>query len=144
MAHSDKDLILAEDDMEDVQFFKSALQEIAIPYIMRHAENGELLFILLKERIPDLLFLDIHMPCKDGLSCIKEIRQHKEYDALPVIMYTSDERETTIENCYRNGANFYLLKPNKFTSLTENLRKIFSLDWKTLMHYPPMGHFVLR
>ena len=46
-----KDIILAEDDRDDVEIFESALRDLAIPYEMRHAENGDVLFILLKERL---------------------------------------------------------------------------------------------
>ena len=141
---TEKDVIVAEDDHDDLFFLETAIKETSVPVLVRHAQNGEMLFVLLKEKVPHLLFLDIHMPCKDGVSCIREIRQSKEYDNLPVIMYTSDEYNKTIEDCYRNGANFYLVKPDKFTQLTESLKKIFSLDWNSSMHYPAMSHFVLR
>jgi len=144
MPVNDIDVIVAEDDQEDFFIFELAIKETAVPVIIRHAENGDVLFVLLKEKIPEILFLDIHMPCKDGMSCIREIRQSKEYDNLPVIMFTSNDYHKTIEECYRAGANFYLVKPDKFTLLTESLKKVFSLDWKGAMHYPAMNHFVLR
>ena len=144
MTDHEKDVIVAEDDHDDLLFFEMAVKETEVPVFIRHANNGEVLFVLLKEKIPELLFLDIHMPCKDGMSCIREIRQSKEYDHLPVIMYTSETFGKTIEDCYRTGANFYLMKPDSFEQLKVNLKKIFSLDWKATMHYPAMSHFVLR
>ena len=143
MTEHEKDVIVAEDDHDDLLFFEMAVKETEVPVFIRHAHNGEVLFVLLKEKIPELLFLDIHMPCKDGMSCIREIRQSKEYDHLPVIMYTSETFGKTIEDCYRTGANFYLIKPDSFEQLKVNLTKIFSLDWKTTMPYPAMSHFVL-
>ena len=135
--------MIAEDDAEDVVIFKAGLDEIKMPYIIRHAENGEVLFVLLKERIPYILFLDIHMPCKDGHACILEIRKNREYDKLPVIMYTSHSLKSSVETSFRNGANFYMPKPTKMQELSNNLRKIFSIDWESQMHYPTIDSFVL-
>jgi len=140
----EKDILLAEDDMEDVQIFQAAMGELDIPHILRHAHNGESLFILLGDRVPHILFLDIDMPCKDGMACIKEIRQNKAYDHLPVIMYTSHLHEKIIEESFRNGANLFLTKAHTFNELVGKMRKIFDIDWKNYMHYPSRGNFVVN
>ena len=138
-----KDILLAEDDIDDVLIFEMALKNLGMPYILRHAENGDLLFVLLKNRIPYILFLDIHMPCKDGISCIIEIRKNREYDKLPVVMYTSNLSEKIIDSSFRNGANLYVTKTDTLSALTEKLRKVFSIDWEDYLHYPPQHQFVL-
>ena len=140
---NERDIILAEDDTDDLLFFEMAIKETGVPVALRHAKDGTVLFILLEEHIPELLFLDINMPCKDGVSCIREIRQSKEYDHLPVIMYTSNLFKKTIEDCYRNGANFYLAKPDTLSQLSEKLKKVFSLDWPEAMPFPAMDQFLI-
>jgi len=137
------DILLAEDDIDDVFSFELAMKEMPFSFILRNADNGDLLFVLLKERIPDILFLDILMPCKDGVACIIEIRKNRDYNHMPVIMYTAMNSEEYIESAYKNGANFYLLKSNSLHEITENLKKIFSIDWKNFMYYPPKQQFVL-
>lgn len=139
----EKDILLAEDDIDDVYIFESALKETNMPYIMRNAENGDVLFILLKDRLPYILFLDIHMPCKDGVACIIEIRKNRDYDQLPVIMYSSQLSAKIIEDSYRNGANLYLSKTTTFNELVVKLKQIFAIDWKHYLHYPPKDQFVL-
>src|SRR3546814_8459355 len=69
-----KDILLAEEDPDDVEIFEMALEELKPPYPISHAGNGEELLIRLKEKLPYILFLDIGMPCKDGIACIEEIR----------------------------------------------------------------------
>ena len=137
------DVLLAEDDIDDVLSLELAMKEMPFSYILRNAENGDLLFDLLKERIPDILFLDILLPCKDGTTCIIEIRKNQEYNNMPVIMYTSMTSPQYIDECYKNGANFYLLKSNSIHELIENLKKIFSVDWKNVMYFPSKQQFVL-
>ena len=138
-----KDILLAEDDIDDVVIFEMALKKLDMPYMLRHAENGDVLFILLKDRVPYIVFLDIHMPCKDGIACIVEIRKNREYDGLPVVMYTSNLSDKIVDECFRNGANLYLTKTNTFSALTEKLRKVFSIDWDDYLHYPPQHQFIL-
>lgn len=136
-------VLLAEDDLDDVLIFRLALNKLPFTVELRHAQDGDKLFIMLKELIPDILFLDINMPCKDGIACIVEIRKNPEYNQMPVIFYTSYKNLNYIDQCYANGANFYLIKANSVRELAERLRKIFSVDWRTYMYYPPKDEFVI-
>ena len=138
-----KDILLAEDDHDDVFFFELALKELNFSYVLRHAENGDALFVLLKDQIPYILFLDIHMPCKDGAACILEIRKNRDYDQLPVVMYTSNLSAKITEECFRSGANLYISKAATFSELTEKLRKVFAIDWSDYLHYPAFNKFIL-
>jgi DNA-binding response OmpR family regulator len=136
-------VVLAEDDLDDALIFRLALNKLPFAVELRHAEDGDKLFILLKQLIPDIIFLDINMPCKNGIACIVEIRQNHEFDNVPVIMYTSIKNLKHINDSYSSGANFYLIKANSIQELAERLKKIFSIDWKTYMYYPPKSEFII-
>jgi len=138
-----KDILLAEDDKDDALFFEIALEELRFPYELRIAADGNMLFILLKDRVPHILFLDIDMPCKDGIACIAEIRRNRAYDSLPVIMYTSHISDKIKEDAFRNQANLFISKANTIKEITANLAKVFAIDWKNYMHYPPYDQFFL-
>ncbi len=138
-----KDVLLAEDDLDDLLHFQIAIKGIEIPVVLRHAKDGEVLFALLKEAIPDILFLDIHMPCRNGVSCIMEIRQNRMYDNMPVIILTSHKHQSYVDLTYRTGANFYLIKPNTVYDLVEKLKMIFSVDWEKSMYYPPKSEYLI-
>jgi CheY-like chemotaxis protein len=140
----EKDILLAEDDADDLEIFKSALDELGLKYELRCAENGDMLLVLLEERIPYILFLDIQMPCKDGIACIREIRQDRRYDSLPVIMYTSFFRDIYVKESFRTGANYFVTKPNNFAELVAKLRKIFAIDWRNYLHYPTYDDFLIN
>lgn len=142
--NDEKDILLAEDDNDDVVLFEMAMKKLQIPYLLRVAGTGDLLFVLLKERMPQILFMDIQMPCKDGVACILELRKNRAYDALPVIMYTSNTSKKHIEACFRGGANLFMGKTDTFGALTDKLRKIFAIDWSNYLHYPSAGDFVIN
>lgn len=126
--HSDKslDVVLADDDQEDVMIFTEAVSEAYIKINLKTVKNGELLMQLLLEFIPDLLFLDVHMPCMDGKQCIREIRANPRYDSLPVIVYSGMSEQDIITFFYRAGANRYVIKPLTMEGLKQVLTQIFS------------------
>lgn len=142
--NKEHDVLLADDDRDDADIFGWALKEAQVPHILRHAQDGNHLFVLLKEKVPYILFLDIMMPGKDGISCIMEIRKNPDYDGLPVIMYSSYAHEEHIDQSYRNSANFFLVKPWKISDTVMHLKRIFNIDWRSLVHFPVRSEFVLR
>lgn len=137
------DIIHAEDDADDILFFSLAIAEINVPVNIRHAKDGDVLFQLLQQSIPDLLFLDIHMPCKNGLACVEEIRNDPRYDLMPLLMITSNDFEAFVEKARNLGANLYILKTNTFEDLVVKLRHIFSVDWSKEIKKSSISNFVI-
>jgi CheY-like chemotaxis protein len=137
-------VMLADDDDDDYFVFSLAIQEMSFAVLLTRAENGDVLMKLLEEKHPDILFLDILMPCKSGQQCIKEIRANSKYDSLPIIVYSSLQDLQNIEFCYREGSNLYAIKPNSLTELKSVLERVFAIDWKKMLYFPPMSQFVIN
>ena len=128
-------ILLAEDDKDDRLFLQEAalfLQTETKIEIECVKDGVELMHTLLAPNLepPDVIFLDINMPLKNGLECLHEIRNHPELEDLPVIIFTTSQRESEIDEAYDAGANIYLIKPHQFPVLTEMLKKICRMDWK--------------
>ena len=47
----------------------------------------------MRNRIPELIMLDIMLPVEDGLSILKKIRNTSSYENIPVIMLTAKSSE---------------------------------------------------
>ena len=137
-------VMLAEDDEDDYYVFSLAIAEVPLKVLLTHAEDGEKLMRLLNEKLPDILFLDLRMPCKDGHECLREIRADKRFDKLPIIIYSSLEDLRNIEMTYRAGANLYAIKPSTLNDLTAVLERILRVDWKKMLYFPTLPQFVLR
>ena len=138
-----RNVLLADDDDDDVLIFRLALHKLPVVIELKHATDGDMLLDLLRNEIPDMIFLDIKMRGKDGLASIAEIRKNTDYNHVPVIMYTSLKAEKFVDESYANGANFYLVKANSIAALAAKLKMIFSIDWKNYTYYPPKTEFVL-
>jgi CheY-like chemotaxis protein len=144
LKESAKQVMLAEDDEDDFYFFSMAINEVPYTVVLKRADDGELLLELLNQEVPDVLFMDMYLPKKNGRECLKEIRSNKKYDTLPIIIYTSMKELEQIEFCYREGSNLYVLKPTSFNELKEIIEKILSIEWKKMMYYPTLPDFVLN
>ncbi|MCV2484373.1 response regulator [Flavobacterium sp. SH_e] len=129
----EKIIYLAEDDEDDRLLFFDAVQDLELPAAVKAACDGqELLNMLDKtaERLPDMIFLDINMPIKNGFDCLEKIRSRE--DALKevrIIMLSTSKSPDNIELCYKLGADFYAVKPSSFQGLKDLLQKVFEMEW---------------
>lgn len=137
-------VLIADDDDDDYLIFSLAIEEISYKVLLTRAVNGTILLNMLEKELPDILFLDLMMPPKDGRECLKIIRANQKYDALPIIVYTSLEDLTSVEYCYREGANLYTIKPTNIAELKDILQRILAVKWSKMMYFPPKSEFVLR
>ena len=124
-------LLLADDDKDDCFLFEDALKEIPIPTHLVTVADGEKLMELLREMngsaLPDILFLDLNMPRKDGIQCMAEIKQHKALKDLPVVIFSTSLREDSVDILYKNGAYYYMRKPGTFTSFKKLIYRVLSV-----------------
>ncbi|MFN8285704.1 MAG: response regulator [Chitinophagales bacterium] len=138
-------ILLADDDEEDQEIFVTALNDVVPDASVSVAKNGRHLMQLLKssEQLPDLIFLDLNMPIKNGYECLVEIRADKKLSQIPVIIYSTSTSREHIEDTYNKGANFYVCKPESFADLKNIAKKVMSLEWDYNAR-PTREKFVLK
>jgi DNA-binding NarL/FixJ family response regulator len=77
--------------------------------VVAEAVSGEqVLDILKKKELPDLILTDLHMPDTSGMELLKEIRLN--YPSIGVIFLTMVEDDKVITEAFDNGAEGYLTK----------------------------------
>jgi two-component system chemotaxis response regulator CheY len=74
----------------------------------------------------NLVVLDINMPCLDGLSLLKMVRERPEWTDLPILMLTTEGQEADRDRALALGANDYMLKPFKPTLLLERVAALLT------------------
>ena len=137
-------ILFSDDDTDDALLFTQAADLLSSPVLLSFAEDGEqLMRYLSKELLPDMIFLDLNMPVKNGIECLKSIRTDQRFDALPIIIYTTSDNPSDINACYSLGASLYIVKPNSFDSIIKTLKKVLAIDWKTQPTPTPRENFVL-
>lgn len=126
-------ILLADDDEDDRLFFKEAFDEIKIKTKVQTVNDGVELMKYLHTKdivLPHILFLDLNMPLKSGLECLKEIRETKTLKDLSVAIYSTSGSEEDIEKTFVKGANVYIKKPNDFSTLKRVLSEVISINWQ--------------
>lgn len=122
-------IILADDDESDRLIFIEAFSEIRIKADVVALHDGKQLMEYLdknKVDLPAIIFLDLNMPRKSGVECLKEIRATKKFKDIPIAIYSTSSSKNDIEESFHNGANVYLKKPSDFNKLKEALYKVVS------------------
>ncbi len=100
----------ADDDKDMIQALSLMLQLLG--YQTRPFSNArQTARALLAGQKPDLLILDINMPEVSGLDLLEFIRSRREWDRLPVIMFSSDATDVQVDNALALGADAYIFKP---------------------------------
>ena len=137
-------VFIADDDPEDIDFFKLALQEIAKDVKLTVAKNGLELLDFLKVVIPDIIFLDINMPAMNGLDCLAQIRKQQSLDMVPVIIYSTAASKADIYKSYILGANRFIKKPVYFDAIKKQLAQTLALNLKDLTEKSVMETYVVN
>jgi two-component system, chemotaxis family, chemotaxis protein CheY len=75
------------------------------------AEDGQAALDLLDGRRFDTIVCDVSMPRLDGLGFLQHLRRDPRYTKVPVLMLTTDSRQTTKGAAREQGAQAYLIKP---------------------------------
>ena len=140
-------ILLAEDDKSDRLLFIEAFSELEIKTVVNTVNNGvELMEWLHTEsnRLPHLLFLDLNMPRKSGIECLKEIRNDQRLKDLSVAIYSTSDNQKDMDETFRNGANVYITKPNNFQKLKSVLEKAVMTAYQYQDESMKRENFILR
>ena len=123
-------VVLADDDLDHGFLFKLVLEQVDPTKTVTIVKDGAELIDFLSHQVPDLLFLDLNMPCKNGLECLQEIRQKLQLFDLPIVLYSNSTRMTDIQKSYIHKADLYMVKPFNTAHLKNALESIFNLEWR--------------
>ncbi len=127
-------VVLVEDDADDREFFKEAIEEIPYKIDLRIFMNGQEFvegMMAEKSNVPDLVFLDLNMPVKNGVQALKELREVPEFKNIPIVaIYSTSISEKDQADTFLLGADAFISKPNDYKDLRKLIQKIFEIDWK--------------
>ncbi len=113
--------ILVVDDEEDVvQLLSYNLRKRG--FCVRTASNGTEALSAAKQKVPDLIILDVVMPEMDGLDACRRIRRSDDLQHIPILMLTARSREASMIEGLDSGADSYLSKPVSIPVIISQVR----------------------
>ena len=123
-------IFLADDDEDDQFMFQEALKEIRLPTSLVTANDGEQLMAALRisnGNLPDVLFLDLNMPRKNGFQCLREIKEDNKLRALRTVIFSTTSEPDVIQQLYKIGADHYIKKPTEFNELKKIIERVLKI-----------------
>jgi CheY-like chemotaxis protein len=139
-------ILMADDDADDRQLTREALEDARLVNDMRFVEHGEELLEYLRRQgkyapptdapRPGLILLDLNMPRKDGREVLKEIKQDPDLRTIPVVVLTTSKSDEDIYRSYDLGVNSYIVKPVTFEALVDVLVTLEKY-WFEIVELPP-------
>ena len=143
-------LLLVEDEENDVILFQRAVDRSGLKLSMSVVQDGQDAIDYLsgvgpyadRQRypLPSLVLLDLNLPRVKGLEVLQWVRQHPRLRTLIIVM-TSSQSESDLEQAYCLGANSYLVKPNDNQELIALLQALYSY-WFKFNRAPNISEFV--
>lgn len=118
-------ILLIDDDTDDADLFQEALTEVDPSATFYRAWEGrEAMKNLVTGTfgLPYAIFLDINMPGMNGWQFLKAIKELKQFEDVPVFMYTTSAMSRDIQQSLSLGARCYIVKPTGFEELRTVLR----------------------
>lgn len=138
-------ILLADDDMDDCLFFKNALEELPLSTKLSIVHDGDVLMNYLAKtsnHLPDVIFLDINMPRKNGLECLSEIKSNPVLKDIPVIMFSTSNSWETINMLFNSGSHVYIHKPSDFAQLKQVIQHALPIATEKIFSKTPLKYIL--
>lgn len=129
-----KSVLLVEDNDDDAWMTKLACQRTGIPHSLHIVTDGEAAINYLSgvgpyadratHPLPDLVFLDIKLPKRNGHEVLEWLRGQRAFEKLPVVMLTSSAEPKDVSRAYSLGVTSYLRKMSEPVEFGQAVRVI--------------------
>ncbi|MCD0487179.1 PAS domain S-box protein [Pedobacter sp. MC2016-14] len=104
-------ILVAEDNAINMLLARTIIKKIAPNTTVIEARNGLEALDLCKNKLPDLIFMDIQMPEMNGYEATKAIREINDQRHVPIIALTAGNVKGEKEKCLSSGMDDFLVKP---------------------------------
>jgi signal transduction histidine kinase/response regulator of citrate/malate metabolism len=127
-------ILVAEDNKINQTLIKYILNQWNVQFDI--AENGNEVLSKMKDKVYDLILMDIQMPSMDGYQTSTIIRNELQFD-IPIIAMTAHVMPTEKQKCINVGMNDYLSKPIDEKLLIEMLQKYLPIKDSSVLEEKP-------
>lgn len=127
-------ILLVEDSDEDFEVTKRSFARSGLVNpIQRCADGDEALDYLFRRGEyanpdssprPGIIMLDLNMPGTDGREVLKTMKSDMLLKKIPVIVLTTSSDSRDIDECYKEGANSYIVKPVDLDGFMQAIQRL--------------------
>ena len=121
-----KTVLHIDDDLDDLEFFSATVQEMNsnVHCISVASAQEALKKIISFEFLPEIIFIDLNMPCMNGFQFLEAIKEIPDFK-IPVVVLSTSSQQDTVDTAKELGAFDYITKPSSITELIRQLTPFF-------------------
>jgi CheY-like chemotaxis protein len=137
-------IFYTDDDEDDQELFRDALQEVDASLKLTTTDNGDDLLALLSAApsVPRIIFLDLNMPRRDGYEVLKTLRKDEKWKNDPVVVFSTTSDQAAVDKTREMGANLFVPKPHTYSGMKQAIKTCVNMDWR---HFNTSGpDFLMR
>jgi CheY-like chemotaxis protein len=144
MNRPSRTILIVDDDKEDVLWLTEVIRDINPSYLCRFEQDEVAALRFMKSSpAPDLVFLDLNMPLKNGIECLRDIHNYNLLPGTPIVIYSTAANIKEIDLAYKYGAARYIVKPNNEKQLKCFVEQALSVIDRHLNEKIDKAEFVL-
>lgn len=121
-----KKVLIVDDEKDIVETIKFVLE--AQGYECLCAYDGEVGLKKAKDKMPDLMVLDVMMPNINGFKISRLLKFDSKYKNIPIIMLTARSQKEDKIIGEETGADIYMTKPFDIEELVENVKNLCPIE----------------
>jgi len=136
-------ILIIEDNPADARLVREVMRDSKILNEIQWVPDGVEALAFLRRQgkyasspRPNIIFLDLNMPRKDGRDVLREVKADAGLRSIPIVVMTSSQAEEDIARAYDQHANCYVRKPIDFAQFHEVVKSIESF-WFATVELPP-------
>lgn len=119
-------VIMVQTDEDDMFITESALAEIGSNIPVKFAASlEELEQVGIESGLPSVVLLNDRGAVSKGTQLLKRIRANEEYSHIPVVLLGEVTTSDHVRECYRLGANTYIVKPSSIAETKSKIETFF-------------------
>ena len=121
-------ILIVDDEAHIRLLIQQTLEELEDEGVeLETAENGEVALKMIPETRPDLIFLDVMMPQRNGFEVCQTVKQEWAMQNIHIVLLTAKGQESDKLQGQAVGADTYMTKPFDPDALLAYARQVLSL-----------------
>ncbi len=133
-------ILLAEDSSADVHMIDRSLKAATIPAELTVVADGREALDYLRNadsrsQLPDLIFLELHLPRKNGYEVLREIKADERLKLIPVVVLTNSKSAVDVSKSYELHANSFITKPSSHKNFQKAINQVLEY-WFAIVSLP--------
>ena len=130
----DKTILVVDDEPNVRAYLATVLQDAGFSVVT--AGDGVEALEIIRENPPDFISLDLIMPRKSGHKLLYELRKHKRWSRIPVLIVTAhaqdelgkEDLEDLLQNRVMSGPGTYLEKPVNPANYVRGIQRALGIE----------------